>query len=67
MTITISKDFDRDVLPILPTWARRDPEVVEACRHSLSFRCDACSASSSAMRRVLKATAANYIPRKECR
>lgn len=59
---TISKDFDQDILPALPRWARNDSQVVEACRHSLSFRADVFRAKTPGMKRLLKRTASNYIP-----
>ena len=63
--VTIDVDFDQEVLPGLPAWAKRDPQVVEACRNSLSFRADVFRAKTPAMRRLLKVTASKYIPRKE--
>jgi len=46
MSETIIVDFETEVLPWLPQWARNDANVVELCKNSLSFRCDVFSAKT---------------------
>lgn len=57
---TISKNFERDVLPTLPRWARNDPKVVLGCKYSLSFRCDVFAAKTAQAKRQLKREAQRF-------
>lgn len=44
MVETIWEPFNPE---ILPTWARKRPEVVALCERSLAYRCDVCAARGS--------------------
>ena len=54
---TIKINFEREVLPVLPRWAREDPQVVLVCKRDLAFRCDVFAAETAQQKRLLKAEA----------